>query len=88
MDFESPALQLGVSGSGDVEGSWISVGVLDAGVSGSGEMRYRGSPARVDVRTTGSGRVINDGWRFGQILRSRMTGGETVLLTALCMIRL
>ena len=39
------------AGSGDLTGS----------ISGSGEVRYRGSPGRVDVRSTGSGRAIKDG---------------------------
>ena len=38
-------------GSGDLTGS----------ISGSGSITYRGSPTRVDVRTSGSGRVIKEG---------------------------
>lgn len=37
-------------GSGDLTGS----------ISGSGTIRYRGSPTRVDVRTSGTGRVIKE----------------------------
>ena len=51
---------IGITGSGSVTLT-LGSGDLTGSISGSGEVRYRGSPARVDVRTTGSGRVIKDG---------------------------
>lgn len=51
---------IGITGSGSGTMT-LGSGDLTGSISGSGEVRYRGSPARVDVRTTGSGRVIRDG---------------------------
>ena len=51
---------IGITGSGSVTLT-LGSGDLTGSISGSGEARYRGSPKRVDVRTTGSGRVIKDG---------------------------
>ena len=51
---------IGITGSGSATLT-LGSGDLTGIISGSGEVRYRGSPARVDVRTTGSGRVIKDG---------------------------
>ena len=51
---------VGITGSGSATLT-LGSGDLTGSISGSGEVRYRGSPARVDVRTTGSGRVIKDG---------------------------
>ena len=51
---------IGITGSGSVTLT-LGSGDLTGSISGSGAVRYRGSPARVDVRTTGSGRVIKDG---------------------------
>ena len=51
---------IGITGSGSGTMT-LGSGDLTGSISGSGEARYRGSPARVDVRTTGSGRVIRDG---------------------------
>lgn len=51
---------IGITGSGSARLT-LGSGDLTGSISGSGEIRYCGSPARVDVRTTGSGRVIKDG---------------------------
>ena len=51
---------VGITGSGSATLT-LGSGDLTGSISGSGAVRYRGSPARVDVRTTGSGRVIKDG---------------------------
>ena len=51
---------VGITGSGSATLT-LGSGDLTGSISGSGEVRYRGSPARVDVRTTGSGRVVKDG---------------------------
>ena len=51
---------IGITGSGSARLT-LGSGDLTGSITGSGEVRYRGSPARVDVRTTGSGRVIKDG---------------------------
>ena len=56
--FASANVRITGSGSGTLT---LGSGDLTGSISGSGEIRYRGSPARVDVRTTGSGRVIKDG---------------------------
>ena len=56
--FASANVGITGSGSGTLT---LGSGDLTGSISGSGEVRYRGSPARVDVRTTGSGRVIKDG---------------------------
>lgn len=56
--FASANVRITGSGSGTLT---LGSGDLTGSISGSGEVRYRGSPARVDVRTTGSGRVIKDG---------------------------
>ena len=52
--------EISISGSGDGLLT-IGSGDLTGRISGSGSITYRGSPARVDVRTTGSGRVIKEG---------------------------
>ena len=51
---------VGITGSGSAKLT-LGSGDLTGSISGSGAVRYRGSPARVDVRTTGSSRVIKDG---------------------------
>ena len=56
--FASANVGITGSGSGTLT---LGGGDLTGSISGSGEVRYRGSPALVDVRTTGSGRVIKDG---------------------------
>ncbi len=56
--FASANVRITGSGSGTLT---LGSGDLAGSISGSGEVRYRGSPARVDVRTTGSGRMIKDG---------------------------
>ena len=56
--FASANVGITGSGSGTLT---LGSGDLTGSISGSGEVRYHGSPARVDVRTTGSGRVIKDG---------------------------
>lgn len=56
--FASANVRITGSGSGTLT---LGSGDLIGSISGSGEVRYRGSPTRVDVRTTGSGRVIKDG---------------------------
>ena len=50
---------IGITGSGSATLT-LGSGDLTGSITGSGEVRYRGSPARVDVQTTGSGRVIKD----------------------------
>ena len=56
--FASADVGITGSGSGTLT---LGGGDLTGSISGSGEVRYRGSPARMDVRTSGSGRVIKDG---------------------------
>lgn len=56
--FASANVGITGSGSGTLT---LGSGDLTGSISGSGAVRYRGSPAGVDVRTTGSGRVIKDG---------------------------
>ncbi len=56
--FPSAEIRITGSGSGTLT---LGSGDLTGSISGSGEVRYRGSPARVNVRTSGSGRVIKDG---------------------------
>ena len=56
--FPSAEIRITGSGSGTLT---LGSGDLTGSISGSGEVRYRGSPARVNVRTLGSGRVIKDG---------------------------
>ena len=51
---------IGITGSGSGTLT-LGGGDLTGSISGSGVVRYRGSPARVNVRTSGSGRVIKDG---------------------------
>ena len=59
-EFESPSLRLSVTGSGSGTLT-LGSGNLTGSISGAGEVRYRCSPARVDVLTSGSGRVVKDG---------------------------
>ncbi len=49
-----------ISGSGDAAFT-LGTGDFNGSISGSGSIRYRGSPTRVDVRTSGSGRLIKEG---------------------------
>ena len=56
--FASADIGITGSGSGTLT---LGSGDLTGSISGSGEVHYRGSPARVNVRTTGAGRVIKDG---------------------------
>ncbi len=54
-DFETNTCRVRISGSGSVE---IHVKEeLDAKISGSGDIRYTGSPARVNSHSSGSGSV-------------------------------
>ena len=52
--------QIRISGSGNVE-LMLGSGDLTGRITGSGSVTYRGSPTRVDVRTSGSGRVVKEG---------------------------
>ncbi len=56
--FADADVRLTGSGSG-----WLTLGTGDlaGSISGSGSIRYRGAPTRVDIRTSGSGRVIKEG---------------------------
>ena len=56
--FASADVGITGSGSGTLT---LGSGDLTGSISGSGEVHYRGSPARVNVRTSGSARVIKDG---------------------------
>ena len=49
-----------LTGSGD---GWLTLGTGDlaGSISGSGSVTYHGAPTRVDVQTSGSGRVIKSG---------------------------
>lgn len=58
FDFVSRVTTVTVSGSGDIEVT--ATETLDATVSGSGDIRYRGNPASVDTRISGSGSVSKD----------------------------
>lgn len=54
-DFETRTCDVRITGSGDVE-----IGVkeaLDANISGSGSVRYRGNPSKVNSHSSGSGKV-------------------------------
>lgn len=51
---------ISISGSGDGLLT-LGTGDLTGSISGSGSITYRGAPTRVDVRTSGSGRVIKEG---------------------------
>ena len=56
--FTGAEVRIGGSGDGLLT---LGSGDLTGSISGSGTIRYRGSPTRVDVRTSGSGRVIKEG---------------------------
>ncbi|MDE0222328.1 MAG: DUF2807 domain-containing protein [Spirochaetaceae bacterium] len=56
--FASANVGITGSGSGTLT---LGSGDLTGSISGSGEVRYRGSPARVDVRTTGLARIAHQG---------------------------
>jgi len=54
-DFETKICNIKIAGSGDVE-----IGVkdeLDANISGSGSVRYRGNPGKLNSNSAGSGKV-------------------------------
>jgi hypothetical protein len=54
-DLETDRCQVRISGSGDVE---INVkSELDATISGSGSVSYRGNPKKVNSNSSGSGKV-------------------------------
>lgn len=54
-DLQTNRCEVKISGSGDVE---ISVKEeLDANISGSGKVRYKGDPAKVNSNASGSGKV-------------------------------
>lgn len=54
-DLETNRCEVRISGSGDVE---ISVkSELDANISGSGTINYRGNPTKVNSHSSGSGKV-------------------------------
>ena len=54
-DMESTRCEINIAGSGDVE---INVkSELTARISGSGSIRYNGNPQKVDVHSSGSGKV-------------------------------
>lgn len=54
-DFQVKRCEIRISGSGNVD---IAVqDELDANISGSGSVNYRGNPAKVNSNSTGSGRV-------------------------------
>jgi hypothetical protein len=54
-DLETTRCQVRISGSGDVE---INVkNELDATISGSGSVSYRGNPSKVNSHSSGSGRI-------------------------------
>lgn len=54
-DLETSRCQVRISGSGDVE---INVkNELDANITGSGSVSYRGNPSKVNSHASGSGRV-------------------------------
>lgn len=56
--FTGAEVRIGGSGDGLLT---LGSGDLTGSISGSGAIRCRGSPTRVDVRTSGSGRVIKEG---------------------------
>src|SRR5690606_1238850 len=54
-DFQARICSVQITGSGDVE---VSVSEeLDANITGSGGVRYRGNPDKVNSHSTGSGKV-------------------------------
>ncbi|HTF19729.1 MAG TPA: head GIN domain-containing protein [Chryseolinea sp.] len=54
-NMETNSCNVRISGSGDVE---ISVkNEIDANITGSGSVRYRGDPSKVNLHSTGSGSV-------------------------------
>ena len=54
-DLETKRCEVRISGSGDVEINVISE--LDATISGSGSVSYRGNPKKVNSNASGSGKV-------------------------------
>ena len=62
-DFEgfglnSEKTKIRISGSGDAE--VIANAALDARVSGSGDIDYKGNPAKLDIKVSGSGSISKD----------------------------
>jgi hypothetical protein len=54
-DLQANSCEVRISGSGDVE---INVkDQLDANISGSGSVSYRGNPGKVNSHASGSGRI-------------------------------
>jgi Putative auto-transporter adhesin, head GIN domain len=56
FDLAANDVQIATSGSADVEVS--ANGKLDVASSGSSDVRYKGSPTKVNVKTSGSGKVV------------------------------
>ncbi|HEU5145116.1 MAG TPA: head GIN domain-containing protein [Chryseosolibacter sp.] len=54
-DLETDRCEVRISGSGDVEINVVNE--LDANISGSGSVSYRGSPKKINSNASGSGKV-------------------------------
>lgn len=55
-DFQTASADMNVNGSGE-QTIWVT-DRLDARISGSGNIRYKGAPGTVNVKIAGSGKVI------------------------------
>lgn len=58
FDLRAETVKVQVSGSADVQVT--ATQLLEARTSGSGDIRYRGNPGKVDAKSTGSGDVSMD----------------------------
>lgn len=58
FDLEADNVKATVSGSADIKVTANKM--LEARVSGSGDIRYRGNPERLDTKTSGSGDISKD----------------------------
>lgn len=58
FDLEADNVKATVSGSADIKVTANKM--LEARVSGSGDIRYRGKPEKVDTKTSGSGDISKD----------------------------
>lgn len=58
FDLEADNVKATVSGSADIKVTANKM--LEARVSGSGDIRYRGNPEKVDTKTSGSGDISKD----------------------------
>ncbi|OHX68062.1 head GIN domain-containing protein [Flammeovirga pacifica] len=57
FDLKSKIVQISVSGSGDVD--CFATEEINAKVSGSGDIRYKGTPTKTKIKVSGSGDIEN-----------------------------